>query len=247
MMLWLAAGQPDSPAPLAPVPAAAPAAGEAPRAPNLDDPVVAPDGPPSSADQSYRNRILSNFQVSQGRQGPYDGRWRVSGSSGDMFILQLSDPGDGDGQIEGAWSDVRRGGPGHSGLIDSVTHEGDALVLRFSDGDPHHQTEVRLRSPQVGGWLGEVTTPESGRQTIVMHRAESLEAAARAAPYVEPPPRAQATKAKARPSPKQAKAKKGRKASARAHGRATAKSHSPKKQGSASSKAKSKAKSKKKK
>lgn len=263
MLLWLAALQPDAQSALAqttaaqtgqtpaveapaPPPAAAPAEPQTPRPPNLDDRRVSPNVAPS--DQSYQNRVLSNFQQTQGRQGPYDGRWVLSGSAGDMFVLQLTDPGEG-GKIEGAWRDLRRTGGGRSGLIDSVTREGDMITVRFTEEGASQPVEVRLRSAQPGGWLGEVNA-DGGRSSIVMHRSNGLETQAATAPYVPSraravssgsseqrqarPTKQKASKAKARHGPKAGKAKKGQKASAHKRGRATAKSHSPKKQHSAS-------------
>jgi hypothetical protein len=223
--------QPElQPAPAQAAQAQAPAV---PRAPRLNDAAVAPDGPLREPDINYQNRVLSNFQATQSRQGPFDGRWTVSGSSGDMFVLQLTDPGDG-GQIEGAWRDVRRAGQGRSGLIDSISREGEMVTVRFVEAGNSQPVEVRLRSPQPGGWLGEATTTEGGRQSVVMHRAQGVETAAAAAPYVAQPPPRRYSEAPARRSPKSAKAKKGRQGTAQRHGRATAKSRSPTKRHSAS-------------
>ena len=122
-------------------------AGARPARLSIDDKTVAPDGPLREPDVNYQNRVLSNFQASQGRQGPFDGRWTVSGSAGDMFVLQLTDPGEG-GRIEGAWRDVRRAGGGRSGLIDPIGHrDGDMVVVRFVEADGAQPVEVRLRSP----------------------------------------------------------------------------------------------------
>jgi hypothetical protein len=219
-----------------------------PRPARIEDTAVSPDGPLREPDRNYENRVLSNFQATQNRQGPFDGRWTVTGSAGDMFVLQLTDPGDG-GVIEGAWRDVRRAGQGRAGLIDSITREGDLVTVRFVEAGSTSPVEVRLRSPQPGGWLGEASTPEGGRQSVVMHRAQGLETAAAAAPYVAQPPVRRYSEAPARQSPKSVKAKKGRHGAAQRHGRATAKSRSPTKRHSASkpsSKAKATASSKKK-
>jgi hypothetical protein len=218
-------------APAPPPPAAPAPSGQ--RAPRIDDKTVAPDGPLREPDVNYQNRVLSNFQASQGRQGPFDGRWTVSGSAGDMFVLQLTDPGEG-GRIEGAWRDVRRVGGGRSGLIDSITRDGDMVIVNFVETQGGAPVEVRLRSPQPGGWLGEANTPEGGRQSIVMHRASGLETQAAAAPYVAQPRAPQAARASVDRSPTRAKAKKGRHASSQRRGHATAKSRSRGSQHSAS-------------
>jgi hypothetical protein len=219
-----AAAQPPATAPQTAAPSpAAPQPG--PRAPRIDDKTVAPDGPLREPDVTYQNRVLSNFQASQGRQGPFDGRWTVSGSAGDMFVLQLTDPGEG-GHIEGAWRDVRRAGGGRSGLIDSITRDGDNVIVNFVEAQGGAPVEVRLRSPQPGGWLGEANTPEGGRQSIVMHRASGVEAQAAAAPYVSQPRAYQPSRATVDPTPTRGKAKKGHHAASQRHGHATAKSHS---------------------
>jgi hypothetical protein len=242
LMLALAF-QPDTasgaqaPSPTAPATAAAaspatPAAIEqsplpppAPRPPSLDDKVVAPDGPPKPGDINYRNRVLSNYQATQNRLGPFDGRWTVSGSGGDMFVLQLTDPGEG-GKIEGAWRDLRRNGAGRSGLIDSIVRDGDMVTVNFVEAQGGQPVEVRLRSPQPGGWLGEANTPEGGRQSIVMHRATGVETQAAAAPHVAQPPAPRATRSSAARTPTRAKAKKSRHGAAPRRGHVTAKSHS---------------------
>jgi hypothetical protein len=210
-----------------------------PRAPRIDDKSVAPDGPLREPDVNYQNRVLSNFQASQGRQGPFDGRWTVTGSSGDMFVLQLTDPGEG-GRIEGAWRDMRRAGGGRSGLIDSITRDGEMVVVNFVETQGGTPVEVRLRSAQPGGWLGEANTPEGGRQSIVMHRASGVETQAMAAPYVAQPRPVRTARPSVDRAPTRAKAKKGRRASAQRHGRATAKSHSRGSRHSASQSARSK-------
>lgn len=207
-VLWLAALQAgagqidDTFATTPPIVEAAPV-----RAPNLADPVLAPDGPLTPADVSYQNRILSNFQQAQGRLGPLDGRWTVTGPAGDLYALQLNDPGAGESRMEGAWRDLRRG---RIGLVESISREGDAVVLRFVEDDAHHPVEVRLRAAMGRGWVGEAVTPDAGSLAIVMQRAPGIELAASQAPYVAPPPRPPKAKAKPRRAPKRAKAKKRR-------------------------------------
>ena len=214
-------------------PPSTPAQTPGPRAPRLDDKTVAPDGAPRDADLNYQNRVLGNFQATQGRQGPYDGRWTISGSAGDMFVLQLTDPGEG-GKIEGAWRDLRRNGGGRSGLIDSIVRDGDMVTVRFVEETGAQPVEVKLRSSQPGGWLGEANTVEGGRQSIVMHRSSGVETQAMAAPRVAQPPPSRASRAQADRTPTRGKAKKGRHGAVQRRGHATAKSHSRGSQHSAS-------------
>jgi hypothetical protein len=233
---------PATPAPppvTAPPPATAPAAqslppapapfnttqSTTPRAPKLDDKSVAPDGAPRDADVNYQNRVLSNFQATQGRQGPFDGRWTLSGSAGDMFVLQLTDPGEG-GKVEGAWRDLRRNGGGRSGLIDSIVRDGDMVTVRFVEAEGQQPVEVKLRSPQPGGWLGEVSTVEGGRQSIVMHRSSGVETQAMAAPHVAQPPPPRVSRASLDRTPTRGKARRGRHGVVQRRGHAAATSHS---------------------
>ena len=223
---------PSAQAPAVPPPSTPPApAGQ--RPPRLDDRTVAPDGAPRDADVNYQNKVLNNFQATQGRQGPYDGRWTISGSAGDMFVLQLTDPGQ-DGKIEGAWRDLRRTGGGRSGLIDSIVRDGDMVTVRFVEEAGAQPVEVKLRSSQPGGWLGEASTVEGGRQSIVMHRSSGVETQAMAAPRVaqSTPPRA--SRPQADRTPTRGKARKGRHGVVQRRGHATAKSHSRGSQHSAS-------------
>lgn len=199
----------------------------------IDDPAVAPDGPPTDRDASYQNRLLNTFQASQGRQGPLDGPWTVATAQGELFRLQLTDPGAGEARIEGAWLNLQRSGGPASGFIDQVTREGDALLVRFFEGNAAKPTEIRLKSGPNGEWIGQ-TVSAQGSAPVIMRRGQGVEIAARAAPYVEPEPQPERSAGPARACPKPVKARKGHRAAAQPRGCATAKSHSPSKRHSAS-------------
>jgi len=177
----------------------------------VTDGVIDPDGGPSQTDLTARYRLLNAYQAQQGRQGILDGRWTVAGATGaEVFILQLTDPGAGEGRIEGAWRNLKVTGPKGSGFVDSVTRDGDFTVIRFFEGEETQPTEVRVRYVN-DGWAGEALVKgAAGGSPIVMRRSGTLELAALGAPQVAPEPRPPAAKAKARPTPKRAKAKKSR-------------------------------------
>ena len=199
----------------------------------IDDPAVTPDGPPTDRDANYQNRLLNTFQASQGRQGPLDGPWTVTTAAGELFRLQITDPGAAEGRIEGAWLNMQRSGGPASGFIDQVTREGDALLLRFVEGNAARPTEIRLKSGPNGEWIGQAVSAQ-GSAPVIMRRGQGVEIAARAAPYVEPEPQPERSAQPARACPKPVKARKGHRAAAQPRGCATAKSHSPGKRHSAS-------------
>jgi len=118
------------------------------------------------------------------------------------------------------------------GMITAV--QGDMVTVRFVEETGAQPVEVKLRSSQPGGWLGEANTVEGGRQSIVMHRSSGVETQAMAAPRVAQPPPSRASRAQADRTPTRGKAKKGRHGAAQRRGHATAKSHSRGSQHSAS-------------
>ncbi len=168
-----------------------------------------PDGERTESDLSYESRVLGAFRVTQGVQGPLDGRWHVSGSDGvAIYTLQLTDPGGGEQRIEGAFRNLKSGGVGSSGFIDTVRRDGDAVIFSFKEGIRDTPVELRLREEPNGVWVGEA---QSGgiAQGVIANRGQGLETAAMAVPEwrAPPPPRAKAkakskSKSKARPKAK---------------------------------------------
>lgn len=195
-------------APITPPPAAGP------KAVFVNDLGATPDAPPTSVDMAYQNRVLGVFHAAQGKQGPLDGRWRISAEGVDVYILQFADPGAGESRVEGAWRNVRRaGGLDASGFIDQVSREGDEVVVRFTDG-ARRSAEVRLRNSPDGRWQGRIVWPEGGAN-VVMTRDVSVETAAFAVPAYTPPPPPAPPKAKPAPARSKAKATKSRQTSSR--------------------------------
>ena len=110
---------------------------------------------PDSLELLYQAGIQRNFDAQQVRMGPLDGQWTVRTEAGSaMLSLMLNDPGAGS-ELEGAW---RQLGPrSKTGLLLSVSREGEALVVSWYDregsGDP---SIMRLRPQPGGGWRGTV-------------------------------------------------------------------------------------------
>ncbi|MEI7932772.1 MAG: hypothetical protein WCI21_06930, partial [Alphaproteobacteria bacterium] len=160
--------------------------------PHVNDPVVETD-PLTAADRDYDNKVLGAFQNAQARQGPLDGRWLIKTPDGSvLYALQINDPGDGPGQVEGVWRDPRTNGPDATGFIDQVSQQGGEMVLAFSEAGVARQ--LRLRHSDSGSWSGQVRVGVVST-TVLMLRDDSLEVAAAGAPPYVPPP---APKAKPR-------------------------------------------------
>jgi len=134
-------------------PQEAPEAPAAPTAPVVEQvdptaaiPLVAPA--PPLAGPAYESRIRASLVAAQGFQGPLDGGWRLAGSSGPLYDLQLVDRSG--ASVEGAWRDLRRPGAlTASGLVDAIERDGEALRLRFDGG------KVAVLRRGGPGWTGE--------------------------------------------------------------------------------------------
>lgn len=110
---------------------------------------------PDSLEQIYQAGIQRNFDAQQVRMGPLDGQWTVRTEAGSaMLSLLLNDAGAGS-ELEGAW---RLLGPrSKTGLLLSVSREGEALVVSWYDRDGSGDPAVmRLRPQPGGGWRGTV-------------------------------------------------------------------------------------------
>lgn len=213
------AAQTNSAAEPPPVVVAAPASPqpvvEASSSPEVQQPVFLDDrsvtaGPPLTAtDIAYETRVLGVFHSAQGRQGPLDGRWRVEAGARPLYTLQLSDPGAGEGRIEGAWRNLSAPGPSSSGFVEQVTRENGLVVVNFIDV-ADRRTELRLTPTSTGGWTGEAISGQD-RASVTMVRDQGVEVAAFAVPAYTPPPPPPPPRAKAPPARKKVVAKKSRK------------------------------------
>lgn len=170
----------------------------------VTDPEVRLDGPRTETDASYENRVLGAYRVTQGGQGSLDGSWHVLGSDGiALYTLQITDPGAGEGRIEGAWRNLKVTGPGGSGFIEEVRREGDEVIFAFHDGPDALPAQLRLKPQPNGGWSGMTVIGET-QLGVLANRAQGLETASMAVPEWRnpPPPRVKAKpkrKAKAKP------------------------------------------------
>lgn len=148
------------PAPEPPAPVEAPPAVE-----QVDPadavPLVAPAAPLSGA--AYDSRIRASLVSTQAFQGPLDGGWRLTAASGALYDFQLVDRSD--GQVQGAWRDVRRPGAlTASGFVDAIEKDGAAVRLRFG-GDK----VATLTARADGRWTGELVEPD-GRKPVTLSR-----------------------------------------------------------------------------
>lgn len=162
-------------------PGAQPPDTQPPPSPLTASPLPAPapdDSAPAEplADEANGATVDQAYAAAQSRQGPLDGRWRLSDAGGaPLFDFQLTDPGDRPSprtsytarpQIEGAWRDLRRDGAlGGAGVLTIVQREGDKLVIAFGEPGPAHPIQVILHRTATGGWSGEMA--EVGATTIV--------------------------------------------------------------------------------
>jgi hypothetical protein len=139
------------------------------RAVMIDELGVTPEGPLSPMGQDYDARIRGSSDAAEGLQGPLDGGWIVIGPDGqNLVVLQLVDPGDGSGRLEGAWRDlITPDGVEPVGLIDSLDRGALDLVIRFR---PRGAAGVilQIRPDAKGDWSGQLF--DKGQATPVTMR-----------------------------------------------------------------------------
>ena len=139
----------------------------------VDAPVVRPDGAPTAEDLAYERRVLDAFRAAQNRQGALDGRWNVQTLDGQvLYVLMFNDPNAGDARIDGAWANPRKTGTNASGFVDSISRQGENVVIAFSEAGT--ATSLRLAANSAGAWRGE--SEIGGAKTpVVMMRAQGIE------------------------------------------------------------------------
>jgi len=142
--------------PAAPIPYGSAALDRIPTAPvEVEDYRRSYEAAPDALEQLYQAGIQRTFDAQQVRMGPLDGQWTVRTEAGSaMLSLLINDAGPGS-DLEGAW---RQLGPrSKTGLLLSVSREGEALVVSWYDregsGDP---AVMRLRPQPGGAWRGTV-------------------------------------------------------------------------------------------
>jgi len=138
-----------------------------------EEPQTAPQpdilGQGAYAQQAWEARLHAAYDNAEARQGPLDGRWKITGPDGDeLFVLIFSDPEG--GNLVGAWRDLRRsGGADGSGYLSSGGRTADGIDVRFVEPDQSSETVMQLRPTADGRWGGELT--ESGAvRSVVMTR-----------------------------------------------------------------------------
>lgn len=112
--------------------------------------------------------MQSAWSAAQGRQGPLDGLWVLTGTDGSaIYEFDIVDPGQGAVLLEGVYRDRRKGpAPAASGFLTGVERDGPVLRLRFTPRG-HGPVLIELRQG-LTGWSGDLT--EAGRATGVMLR-----------------------------------------------------------------------------
>jgi len=124
---------------------------------NVDEAGLSPEGPLGAPELGYDLRLRAGVASAQGRQGALDGGWTVAGADGaKLYNLQLVDPGDGMGMLEGAWRSLQRQGVGTTGLLTSLDRGPTALSVRFSRRTPENITVLTLQPAVDGSWTGEM-------------------------------------------------------------------------------------------
>jgi hypothetical protein len=117
----------------------------------------------------YDSRIRASSDAAEGLQGPLDGAWIVTGADGrDLIVLQLVDPGDGSGRLEGAWRDlITPDGVEPVGLIDSLDRGVLDLVIRFRPRGAGGVV-LQMRPDAKGDWSGQMF--DNGQATPITMR-----------------------------------------------------------------------------
>ncbi|HEX5379352.1 MAG TPA: hypothetical protein VFW47_12295 [Phenylobacterium sp.] len=134
----------------------------------IDETGRTPDAPPSPTDRNYEARMRATFAMSQGLQGPLDGRWVVRDGGSELYDLQLVDKSS--GTLEGAWRDPRRKGAANSsGFIDELRRYGGQLTVRFAARPGSDSAVLTLQADADGGWTGELVE-RGDRRTVTMRR-----------------------------------------------------------------------------
>ncbi len=135
----------------------------------VDELGVTPELPPGPAALGYDARIRASSDAAEGLQGPLDGGWIVTGADGrDLVVLQLVDPGDGSGRLEGAWRDLTTpDGVEPVGLINSMERGVTDLTVRFQ---PRGAGGVilQIHPDAKGDWSGQMF--DNGQATPVTMR-----------------------------------------------------------------------------
>ena len=127
--------------------------------------------PYSEADvRAYDQAIRAAAQAAQGRAGPLDGAWTVTGHDGqEIYRFRFSDRGFGLALAEGAWRDLRAPRGGDSGFVSSVGYDGDRLMLRFYESGPDDLVVLNLRQNPNGAWMGELWRAGAVTQVTFRH------------------------------------------------------------------------------
>jgi len=126
-------------------------------------------GQGAEAQQAWDARLHAAYDNAEARQGPLDGRWRLTGADGDeLFVFVLSDTGA--PNLVGAWRDLRRGGGADgSGYLNIAGRTADGIGLRFTEPGANAETVIDLRPTADGRWGGEMN--ESGAvRSVIMTR-----------------------------------------------------------------------------
>jgi hypothetical protein len=124
----------------------------------VDELGVTPEYPASPLALGYDTRIRASSDAAEGLMGPLDGAWVVTGADGKaLIVLQLVDPGDGSGRLEGAWRDLMTpDGVEPVGLIDSLERGAGDLTIRFQPRGAASGVTLQVRPDSSGDWSGQL-------------------------------------------------------------------------------------------
>lgn len=103
---------------------------------------------PTAEDIAYDARIRAAAAAARGFEGPLEGRWVLTAGGRELYALQFADR---DGELQGAWRDLRRPGALEgSGYLDLARRTEAGLVLSFTGA-------FAVLRPEHGRWTGELT------------------------------------------------------------------------------------------
>ena len=98
-------------------------------------------------------RLRQSAAAAQALQGPLDGRWTLSDPRGHtIYVLQLADPPQGAGPLQGAWRDPG----GDLGPVDAIARSGENLVIVFTRDPGHKPARLQLRHAAHDEWRGQL-------------------------------------------------------------------------------------------
>ena len=130
------------------------------------------EGPKDSVEAYYDAGVRGAFQAEQALHGGLDGMWILSAADGSPLLsLVISDPGEGQGRLGGAWRDLARPhDPAASGLIDDMVREGRTVIVHIRLRENAPAATLRLTQAGDGRWRGQLQDAVAARAVVMERR-----------------------------------------------------------------------------